>query len=104
VVRVEPDADGLAASDTLVSAPWTRSAKWMLSGIGREQDRPCARVWKLAGEHTGAHQADAGRPLIIDVDTTPDAKSAGQEMVMVLRTDHSEVLSVVAFSMRRRSW
>ncbi len=73
VLRGEPAVYGLVASDPTVSrtvAGLARDAPRALAAIDQARAGARARVWRLSGAHAPDHDADADRPLIVDVDAT----------------------------------
>ncbi len=73
VLRAEPGVYGRVASDPTVSRTidtLAADAPRALAAINTARSAARARVWKLAGKHAPDHQADADRPLVVDVDAT----------------------------------
>ncbi|MGH4011699.1 MAG: IS1380 family transposase [Pseudonocardiaceae bacterium] len=73
VLRAEPGLFGRVASDPTVSRVIDRLAATpdtALRAIAAARAAARARAWSLAGNQAPDHGADAGSPLIIDVDAT----------------------------------
>jgi len=73
VVRAEPAIFGPVASDPTLSRTITRLAAdvdRVLAAIDRARAVARARVWAAAGPHAPDHDADARRPVVVDVDAT----------------------------------
>jgi len=73
VLRGEPGLYGLVASDPTVSrtiAALAADAPAALAAVDTARAAAWARVWRLAGAHAPDHGADAGSPLIVDLDAT----------------------------------
>ena len=73
VVRAEPAVFGPVASDPTLSRTINRLAAdvdRVLPAIDRARAAARARVWAAAGPHAPDHGADAGQPLVVDVDAT----------------------------------
>lgn len=73
LLRAEPGVYGRVASDPTVSrtiAALASQAPAALKAIDDARAEARARVWSLAGEHAPDHDADAARPLVVDLDAT----------------------------------
>jgi Transposase DDE domain group 1 len=73
LLRAEPAAFGLVASDPTVSRTIDRLAQdapRALAAIDAARAATRAQAWELAGTNAPDHDIDAGRPLIVDVDAT----------------------------------
>jgi hypothetical protein len=73
LLRAEPGIYGLVASDPTVSRTidaLAADAPAALKAIDAARATVRARAWQLAGRHAPAHDINARRPLVIDVDAT----------------------------------
>jgi hypothetical protein len=72
-LRAAPEVFGLVASDPTVSRlidTLAADAPAALAAIAAARATTRAHAWALAGSHAPAHDTDAARPLVIDVDAT----------------------------------
>jgi hypothetical protein len=72
-LRAEPGVYGLVASDPTVSRTidaLATDAPRALAAINAARAQARARVWSLAGDDAPDHDADATKPLVIDLDAT----------------------------------
>lgn len=73
VLREQPGVYGRVASDPTVSRTINAlagDADRALEAINSARAAARARVWALAGDHAPDHDADAERPLVVDLDAT----------------------------------
>lgn len=73
VLRAEPGVYGRVASDPTISRLITTLAKdadRVIKAISAARQQTRARVWDMAGAHAPDHGANAGTPLVIDLDAT----------------------------------
>ena len=73
VVRAEPAVfgrGGLGPDDVAHDRGWPRMWTGSWRAIDRARADARARVWAAAGPHAPDHDADAGAPVIIDIDAT----------------------------------
>ncbi|SOC52858.1 Transposase DDE domain group 1 [Blastococcus aggregatus] len=72
-LRAAPEVFGLVASDPTVSRcidALAADAPAALTAINTARATARANAWSLAGEHAPDHDAEANRPVVIDVDAT----------------------------------
>lgn len=72
-LRATPEVFGAVASDPTVSRcidALAADVPAALAAINTARAAARARAWSLAGEHAPDHGADAGSPVVIDVDAT----------------------------------
>ena len=73
VLRAEPGVYGPVASDPTVSrliATLAEDADKLIKAIAGARQQARARVWSLAGEHAPGQEANAGDPVVIDLDAS----------------------------------
>jgi hypothetical protein len=90
VLRAEPAVFGLVASDPTVSRTVDRSASdpiAALRAIHVARTTARAAAWQRAGDRAPDRNVDAGAPLIIDADATPNGDGASP-MVTTGRVRH----------------